>query len=64
MRCPTCHGTGNVVRQSPVCPDLGLWSNYEVPCQDCGGSGITHCCEGMREQAEDETAGSEVGDGG
>lgn len=46
MICETCHGTGwMLVRvlntQIPV--DV-----LEFPCDDCGGCGRTHCCEGDR----------------
>lgn len=35
MRCPPCHGTGKI-------------GPNPVPCDDCGGTGIVHCCEGER----------------
>lgn len=25
-----------------------------VPCEECGGNGIIHCCEGLREQPESD----------
>ena len=37
MVCVHCHGTG---RQPAA----------QVPCEECGGSGIVHCCEGLCEQ--------------
>ena len=36
MRCETCHGTG--------------WTGHGMggdTCGECGGSGITHCCDGL-----------------
>ena len=34
MRCEICHGTGKLL----------------LPCPDCDGSGIAHCCDGLRAQ--------------
>lgn len=36
MLCPSCHGRRLI--------DLG---GVFVPCQDCGGMGEIHCCEGL-----------------
>jgi DnaJ-class molecular chaperone len=58
MRCETCGGEG-VVRVNPeegiYLQSLRLWLQSD-PCSDCGGSGITHCCEGDRaiEALEDD----------
>jgi RecJ-like exonuclease len=38
MRCEVCQGTGQ------------NW--LTVICSECGGSGLQHCCEGLREQPE------------
>jgi hypothetical protein len=35
MLCPVCHGKGTVGR---------------LPCGECGGHGVAHCCEGLTEQ--------------
>lgn len=40
MRCETCHGQ--------------LMTG--IPCPDCGGSGVAHCCDGIC--AQPETAGA------
>lgn len=37
MICETCHGVGFVTHFSPA-----------RPCEECGGTGWTHCCEGLR----------------
>lgn len=44
MQCETCHGSGSV---GPL----------PVPCADCGGSGVAHCCDGLQDQRHpgDET---------
>lgn len=41
MTCETCGGTGCVL---PMTATHLILSYY--PCPDCGGCGITHCCEG------------------
>lgn len=41
MRCETCRGEGK--RWWPR--DLGARGGY-LPCDDCGGTGFAHCCEG------------------
>ena len=41
--CEHCHGTGN---EPP--PYEFDWNG--IPCKECGGSGIAHCCDGLREQ--------------
>jgi hypothetical protein len=39
--CPVCHGKGLV---------------EGAPCQECGGLGLLHCCEGLVEQPAPEAA--------
>jgi len=48
MICETCHGDGYVYERYTI------WNKF-VPCPECGGCGIQHCCEGLHEQptAED-----------
>lgn len=55
MRCERCHGDG-LARESVTLirePILGSTTvftenmNYLIPCPDCGGSGISHCCDGL-----------------
>ena len=56
MRCETCHGKGwvfvdhqPVVGVMPGDPDRPPhYYSLKQPCPDCGGCGITHCCEGER----------------
>ena len=36
MRCDFCEGTGVQVSK-----------NMNRPCEECGGFGILHCCEGL-----------------
>jgi hypothetical protein len=38
MRCPKCAGIGSLIE---IARGWRL-----IPCPDCGGSGIVHCCEG------------------
>jgi hypothetical protein len=57
MICELCDGCGYVVAPGvrPDDPTRRVW--LKLPCGDCGGSGITHCCEGLREQPEPEDGG-------
>jgi DnaJ-class molecular chaperone len=59
MICATCHGTGR--RLNPeVTVEATLLGNTRisnperlpllVTCDECQGSGRTHCCEGLQEQ--------------
>lgn len=52
MQCQSCHGTGEHVFYvtTPQPPDTP--SHVRMPCSECGGSGITHCCEGLVCQEE------------
>jgi hypothetical protein len=51
MICETCHGKGAIEeRPGPDQPAL------LVPCPDCGGYGIGHCCDGLAEQDLDGEA--------
>jgi hypothetical protein len=59
MRCETCHGTGTVVAPATLDEEQrglnDIWAGdpYPFPCPDCGGCGVAHCCEGLREQPEE-----------
>jgi hypothetical protein len=47
MQCPSCHGSGEhwyrIYKTMP--PDIP--EHVKISCQECGGCGITYCCEGM-----------------
>ena len=50
MLCETCRLTGRPgfvrdARRTDVEADEPM-----IPCPDCGGSGIAHCCDGICEQ--------------
>ena len=36
MRCEVCHGTGRAQVEGPL------------PCPECDGGGIVHCCDGLQ----------------
>lgn len=45
MRCESCRGTGrHYTRVQCDVDDPAL--HVPLPCFDCGGSGIAHCCAG------------------
>src|SRR5437762_2512331 len=44
MLCEWCHGKG-ITEKTSAC------GTVRVPCQECGGCGILHCCEGLVEQS-------------
>lgn len=51
MICPVCEGHGNlpvVTINSSGRPVV----THRLPCPECGGCGIVHCCEGLQEQPE------------
>jgi hypothetical protein len=60
MRCDTCHGSGRISAahsqvtggETAMAP-AGL---TELPCPDCDGCGIAHCCDGICEQPGREAA--------
>jgi len=54
MLCETCRCTGrpgfvpaprNACGEGDIAPDM-------IPCPDCGGQGIAHCCDGICAQPE------------
>jgi len=48
MICADCHGTGHVSEVYEN--EQGMGRVRLIPCGECGGSGITHCCDGLQEQ--------------
>jgi hypothetical protein len=58
MLCETCRWTERpgFIRR-PAKPDLGPAAPRDeaadyIPCPDCGGQAIAHCCEGLCEQPD------------
>lgn len=59
--CETCQGAGRVWRDSlpiigalpgdPQTPPPGF--SLKVPCPECGGSGVAHCCDGLQAKPDD-----------
>lgn len=45
MNCDKCHGKGWV-------DDPDIMSSARLPCEECGGNGKSHCCDGLKEQPE------------
>jgi hypothetical protein len=60
MLCETCRYSGRVgfVRAGGLTPTDDRVDDQAalIPCPDCGGSGIAHCCDGICEQPN--TAGN------
>jgi hypothetical protein len=54
MLCETCRYSGRVgfVRAGGPTPTDDRVDDQAalIPCPDCGGSGIAHCCDGICEQ--------------
>lgn len=55
MRCETCKGQGS--RLIPIKHPLsdampGIYVGNAAPCPDCNGSGVAHCCDGLKEQPD------------
>lgn len=50
MICELCDGDG--VLPVIAMPEGKPVITGEEPCFECGGTGITHCCEGLRPQPE------------
>jgi hypothetical protein len=58
MLCDTCRYSqrpGFVRRDSgaPATTAAAARADF-IPCPDCGGAAIAHCCEGLREQPEQD----------
>ncbi len=49
MRCEFCDGIGLINTIIRELPDV-------IPRHECGGTGIQHCCDGLREQIEPDRA--------
>lgn len=55
MRCERCQGKGLVVKLGPSMRHTFQDGteiqtadfSSSVPCPDCGGSGFSHCCDGI-----------------
>lgn len=45
MRCEKCHGNGKIYKPVYFWPEKEMGHLPEI-CEDCGGSGVSHCCEG------------------
>jgi hypothetical protein len=52
MLCETCRYSARVgfVRAGTHTPTDDRADERLIPCPDCGGSGIAHCCDGICEQ--------------
>lgn len=44
MRCGNCHGTGQV---AGTADERSAVAAIHLPCPECGGCGIAHCCDGI-----------------
>ena len=61
MICEACHGTGRRLNPALTVHSTmtGGWVENPhglpllVPCDECGGSGVAHCCDGLRAQPEE-----------
>jgi hypothetical protein len=51
MICETCQGHGYRIKFH-YDKTSEEHSSGKLPCPECDGSGIAHCCEGLREQVE------------
>jgi hypothetical protein len=69
MLCETCRWTERpgFIRR-PAKPDPGPAASRDeaadfIPCPDCGGAAIAHCCEGLCEQPAPADAPGELPSG-
>jgi hypothetical protein len=70
MLCQTCRWTERpgFIRRQPVAAAPGLASSPApdgevlgyIPCPDCGGQAVAHCCEGLCEQPEADAPGADA----
>jgi hypothetical protein len=60
MLCETCRWTERpgFVRRPKSLPAAGGEADF-IPCSDCGGQAIAHCCEGLCEQPDRDTTGGQ-----
>jgi hypothetical protein len=61
MRCEKCQGIGKV--KGIACLHTGQSIEVEMPCRECGGTGVGHCCDGLCEQPEASLNEQEKADG-
>jgi len=59
MNCPACHGKGweygpSISHEFPDGTVIATADLRKKPCEECGGTGIIHCCDGLREQPEED----------
>jgi len=60
MRCEKCQGAGKV--KGIACLHTGQSIEVEMPCRECGGTGVSHCCDGLQEQPEASVCEAKAGD--
>ena len=60
MRCETCEGVGEVLidRDCNIVQRVGD-AVMMIPCPDCGGCGISYCCDGERATDPEKPATTE-----
>lgn len=51
MLCPACRGTGRMVVRGARRYRAGRRIDIFL-CEDCGGMGFAHCCDGLQEQPD------------
>ncbi len=54
MICDVCAGAGMVLCHPPEVPFSKCLASIK-PCEECGGTGRTHCCRGDQPCAQDTT---------
>lgn len=49
MRCERCQGIGKLTYDQLTPQEKGYMDQFGsvFPCPDCGGCGISHCCDGL-----------------
>lgn len=60
MRCETCHGSGKRRSWAYTGKYSTIGYPVELPCRDCDGSGLAHCCDGLR-ACPDTAADASIG---
>ncbi len=57
MKCEYCYGFGRIVQSGYTRETAHAYPYKLLPCRECNGSGISHCCEGEQCQpVKDEHA--------